>query len=128
MYYSNKDSNKEKDKVMKIYDDKKGKTPLKVISIGDGVTKNLMVYEYDGDMIAVDYGIGFPGADDIGVDFIIPDMSYLLDNSNKLKGLFITHAHADHFGAIPHLLEELNVPIYASKITQAHINAMLEEK
>ncbi|OGC46351.1 hypothetical protein A2V49_03590 [candidate division WWE3 bacterium RBG_19FT_COMBO_34_6] len=101
---------------------------LKFISIGDGVTKNLAIYEYNQDIIAVDYGIGFPEGDDYGVDFLIPDMTYLLENSHKVKGLFISHAHADHFAAVPYLLQELNVPIYASKLTQAYIQKMLEEK
>lgn len=113
---------------VKLYDDNSSKTPLKVISIGDGVTKNFMIYEYGEDIIAVDYGIGFPGVDDIGIDFLIPDMSYLLDNRQRVRGLLITHAHADHFGAVPHLLKEFNLPIYANRITQAHIDSMLEEK
>uniref|UniRef100_A0A7C4TJ46 Ribonuclease J n=1 Tax=candidate division WWE3 bacterium TaxID=2053526 RepID=A0A7C4TJ46_UNCKA len=104
------------------------KPPLRFIAVGDGVTKNLSIYEYGDDIIAVDYGIGFPGVDDVGVDFIIPDMSYLVENAHKVKGLLISHAHADHFGAVPHLLKELNIPIYANKITQAYIKSMLEEK
>lgn len=104
------------------------KNPLKFIFVGDSVTKNLSIYEYGDDIIAVDYGIGFPGGDDLGVDFIIPDMSYLLENSHKVRGLFITHAHADHYAAVPHLLKELNVPIYANKLTQEYIKESLSEK
>ncbi len=104
------------------------KLPLKFIAIGDGVTKNLAIYEYGNDIIAVDYGIGFPGGDDIGVEFLIPDMAYLLENKHKVRGLFITHAHADHYGAVPHLLKEMDIPIYASKITQAFIRSSLEDK
>ncbi|MBI2414327.1 ribonuclease J [candidate division WWE3 bacterium] len=104
------------------------KPPLKFIAVGDGVTKNLSIYEYGNDIIAVDYGIGFPGVDDVGVDFIIPDMTYLVENASRVKGLFISHAHADHFGAVPHLIKELNLPIYCSKLTQAYIKNMLDEK
>ncbi len=102
--------------------------PLRFVAIGDGVTKNLTVYEYGEDIIAVDFGIGFPELEDFGVDFIIPDMTYLLENSHKVRGLFITHAHADHFAAIPFLLKELNVPVYANKLTQEFIKELLEEK
>lgn len=101
---------------------------LRFISVGDGVTKNLSIYEYGEDIIAVDYGIGFPGVDDVGIDFLIPDMSYLVANAHKVKGLFISHAHADHYGAVPHLLKELDIPIYTSKVTQAFIKSALEEK
>ncbi len=101
---------------------------LKFIAIGDGVTKNLSVYEYGDDLIAVDYGIGFPESDDFGVDFIIPDNTYLLENSHRFKALFISHAHADHFAAVPYLLKEFNVPVYANKLTQAFIKEQFEEK
>ncbi len=105
-----------------------GEKTLKFIAIGDGVTKNLTIYEYGDDIIAVDFGIGFPEGDDFGVDFIVPDMSYLLENSHKVRGLFITHAHADHFAAVPYLLQQLNVPIYANKLTQEYIKSQLDEK
>ncbi len=101
---------------------------LKFMAIGDTVTKNLSIYEYGDDIIAVDYGIGFPEGDSFGVDFIIPDMTYLLENSHRVRGLFISHAHADHFAAVPYLLRELNLPIYCNKITQEYIKSSLEEK
>ncbi|EKD99549.1 MAG: hypothetical protein ACD_22C00234G0008 [uncultured bacterium] len=123
-----KEKKEKKDFVNTVSNEKSDKPVLKLIAVGDGVTKNLTVYEYGNDIIAVDYGIGFPGTDDIGVDFIIPDMRYLLENSHKVRGLIITHAHADHFGAVPHLLKELNLPIYANKLTQAYIQNELEEK
>jgi len=105
-----------------------GEKALKFIAIGDGVTKNLTIYEYGDDIIAVDFGIGFPEGDAFGVDFIVPDMTYLLENSHKVRGLFITHAHADHYAAVPYLLQQLNVPIYANKITQEFIKSQLDEK
>jgi len=104
------------------------KQVLKFIAIGDSVTKNLTIYEYGEDIIAVDFGIGFPEGDDHGVDYIVPDMTYLLENSHKVKGLFISHAHADHFAAVPHLLQQLNVPIYANRLTQEYIKLQFNEK
>ncbi|MFC1622182.1 ribonuclease J [Patescibacteria group bacterium] len=107
----------------------RGDSKLKIIMIGDTVTKNLTVYEYGDSIIAVDYGIGFPEDDEMGVDFIIPDMSYLLENQDRLKGIFISHAHADHFAALPFLLQELdNVPIYGNRLVQGLLNKQLEEK
>ncbi len=123
-----KSTNEKKEKEVTSSISSDGKGPLKFIFVGDSVTKNLSIYEYGDDIIAVDYGIGFPGSDDLGVDFIIPDMNYLLENSHKIRGLFITHAHADHYAAVPHLLKELDIPIYANKLTQAYINEMLGEK
>lgn len=104
------------------------KQVLKFIAIGDSVTKNLTIYEYGDDIIAVDFGIGFPEGDLLGVDFIVPDMTYLLENSHKVKGLFISHAHADHFAAVPYLLQQLNVPIYANRLTQEFIKLQFNEK
>lgn len=114
--------------VRKAAKDKKQGTPLKFVAIGDSVTKNLTVYEYGDEMIAVDFGIGFPEEDSFGVDFIVPDMTYLLDNRHKFKALFISHAHADHFAAVPYLLQQINIPIYANKLTQEYIKTLLNER
>jgi ribonuclease J len=103
-------------------------TPMKFVAIGDSVTKNLTVYEYGDEMIAVDFGIGFPEEDSFGVDFIVPDMTYLLDNAHKFKALFISHAHADHFAAVPYLLQQINIPIYCNHLTQEYIKTLLEER
>lgn len=115
---------------MQFFDSEKKQddVPLRFIGIGDSVTKNLNVYEYGNDIIAVDFGIGFPEGDSFGVDFIVPDATYLVENAHKVRGLFITHAHADHFAAVPYLLQQLNVPIYANKLTQEYIKALFEEK
>lgn len=109
---------------------KQEQNKLKLISIsnGTGATKNLSIYEYGDDIIAVDYGIGFPEGDDYGIDYLIPDMTYLVENAQKVRGLVISHAHADHFGAVPHLLRKLNIPVYANKLTLGSINKMLSEK
>ena len=107
---------------------KKNGKPLKIILVGDTVTKNLTVYEYEDTIIGIDYGIGFPETDDMGIDFIVPDMSYLLKNSHKVKGIFVSHGHADHYAAIPYLLQQLNVPIYAGKYVQGMLKKKLEEQ
>lgn len=105
---------------------------LKVIMIGgtEKVNKNLTVYEYRGDIVVVDCGIGFPDIFDMpGVDTLIPDFTYLLENSHRIKGVFITHGHEDHVGAVPNLLMELpNVPIYASKLVGEFLKVKLSER
>lgn len=105
---------------------------LKVIMIGgtEKVNKNMTVYEYGDEIIVVDCGIGFPDIFDMpGVDTLIPDFDYLLKNSHKIKGVFITHGHEDHVGAVPNLLMELpNVPIYASKLVGEFLKVKLSEK
>jgi ribonuclease J len=107
------------------------KPVLKIITIGgtDSVNKNLTVYEYKDEIIVVDCGIGFPDIFDMpGVDVLIPDFTYLIENSHKIKGLFITHGHEDHVGAVPNLLLELpNLPIYASKLVGEFLKVKLED-
>jgi len=100
--------------------------PLRIIPLGGlgEVGKNMMAYEYDGDIILVDAGIMFPENDMLGVDYIIPDYKYLLDKVNRVKGIFITHGHEDHLGAIHHVMEVLNAPIYATPLT----SGLLENK
>lgn len=105
---------------------------VKVIMIGgtEKVNKNMTVYEYGDDIIVVDCGIGFPDIFDMpGVETLIPDFDYLIKNSHKIKGVFITHGHEDHVGAVPNLLMELpNVPIYASKLVGEFLKVKLSEK
>jgi ribonuclease J len=86
-----------------------------------GVTENFYVYEYGGDMIVVDCGVGFPEQDMYGVDLVIPDFSYLKKNANRLRGVLISHGHEDHIGALPFLLKEVKVPIYATKLVAGFI-------
>ena len=109
-----------------------GNTPLKIIMMGgtESVNKNLTVYEYGDEIIIVDCGIGFPDIFDMpGVSTLIPDFEYLIKNSYKIKGLFITHGHEDHVGAVPNLLMELpNTPIYASKLVGEFLKVKLSEK
>jgi ribonuclease J len=107
------------------------KIPLKIITLGgtEAVTKNLTLYECGEDIIAVDCGIGFPDSEMLGVDIVIPDMTYLVENSHKIKGLFLTHGHEDHIGAVPYFLEQFpQVPIYASKLVQGFLREKLGEK
>ena len=108
------------------------KTPTKSVKIiplgGLGeVGKNITLYEYDGDMLLVDCGMTFPDEDTPGVDSVIPDFTYVLENKDKIKALVVTHGHEDHIGAIPYLLKQFNVPIYATRLTLGLISGKLKE-
>lgn len=102
---------------------------LKFIALSGttGVTENLYVYEYGNDMIVVDCGVGFPESEMFGVDLVIPDFSYVVQNKNKLRGVLISHAHEDHLGALPYLLREVNPPIYSTKLVSGFINEKLTD-
>ena len=91
------------------------------------VTQNLYVYEYENEMIVVDCGVGFPESEMYGVDLVIPDMSYIKENKDKLKGIFITHGHEDHIGALPFLLGDIKTQIYATKLTSGFIEDKLAD-
>jgi ribonuclease J len=91
------------------------------------VTQNLYVYEYENEMIVVDCGVGFPESEMYGVDLVIPDMTYIKDNKDKLKGIFITHGHEDHIGALPFLLKNIKTQIYATKLTAGFIEDKLAD-
>lgn len=100
---------------------------LKIIPIGGlgEVGRNMMVYEYDGDIIIVDCGLMFPNNEMLGVDYIIPDFQYLRDNRQKIRGLVFTHGHEDHIGAVNYFLEEFNVPLYGTPLTIGLIKGKL---
>jgi len=102
---------------------------LKIIPLGGlgEIGKNLTVYEYGKDMIVVDCGMGFPDEDMYGIDVVIPDMTYLQENADRIRGVFITHGHEDHIGAIPYLLQKINPPIYTTRLTAGLIHIKLEE-
>ncbi len=102
---------------------------IKIISLGglNEVGKNITVIEYENDIIIVDCGLGFPDEDMPGVDLVIPDISYLEANSDKIRGILLTHGHEDHIGAIPYLLRTINPPIYGTKLTLGIIKNKLSE-
>ena len=102
---------------------------LKIISLGglDEIGKNLTVYECGGDIIIVDCGMGFPDDDMYGIDIVIPDVSYLIKNQSKIRGIFITHGHEDHIGALPYVLRGISAPIYATRMSMGLIRLKLEE-
>ncbi len=91
------------------------------------IGKNMTAYEYGGEIIVVDCGMAFPGDDMYGIDLIIPDVSYLIKNRTRIRGLFITHGHEDHIGAIPYVLKQVNMPIYCTRFTAGLIKLKLEE-
>ena len=103
--------------------------PLKIIPLG-GLGEfglNMMLIEYGEDAIAIDCGLMFPGVDLLGIDLLIPDVSYLLEHRDKLKAIVLTHAHEDHVGALPYILKHLDVPIYGSRLTLALLANKLKE-
>ena len=105
------------------------KSNLKIIALGglDEIGKNITIFEYDDEIVIVDCGLEFPEDDMLGVDLVIPDVTYLIKNKEKIKGMVITHGHEDHIGAIPYILKQVNMPIFATKLTARLIEHKLEE-
>ena len=102
---------------------------LRVIPLGGlgEIGRNMMALEFDGDIIVIDAGVLFPEEDMLGVDLVIPNITYLTENRERVKGILITHGHEDHTGALPYVLRELNVPVFASRLTQGLIEVKLRE-
>ena len=103
---------------------------LKIIPLGglNEIGKNMTAYEYGGEIIVVDCGMAFPGDDMYGIDCVIPDVSLISSRTkSRIRGLFITHGHEDHIGAIPYVLKQINMPIYCTRFTAGLIKLKLEE-
>ncbi|MCL2615562.1 MAG: ribonuclease J, partial [Dehalococcoidia bacterium] len=106
------------------------KEKLKIIPLGGlgEIGKNMTAVEYGEDILVIDAGLMFPDEEMLGVDLLIPDISYLLEHKSKVRGIVITHAHEDHIGALPYVLPHLNVPIHCTKLAKGLISVKLKER
>ena len=102
---------------------------LRIIPLGglEQIGMNITAFEFEDSIVVVDCGLSFPEDDMLGIDLVIPDITYLKNNAHKVKGFVITHGHEDHIGALPYVLKELNVPVYATRLTIALIEHKLKE-
>lgn len=114
---------------MRKEDDELSPSKLSVIPLGglEQIGLNMTAFRYEDSIIVVDCGLAFPADDMLGIDLVIPDITYLLENQDKVKGFVITHGHEDHIGALPYILKQLNAPVYATKLTMGIIENKLDE-
>ncbi len=108
---------------------KKNNKKIKIIPLGglEQIGMNITAFEYENSIFIIDCGLAFPSDDMLGIDLVIPDVSYLKNNFSKLKGFCITHGHEDHIGALPYILKQLNIPVYGTRLTMALIERKLKE-
>lgn len=106
------------------------RSKLKLIPLGglSEIGKNMLLLEYENDILIIDVGLMFPGEEMLGIDLVIPDINYLMDKKDKIRGIVVTHGHEDHIGALPYILPQLNVPIYATCLTSGMIRVKLKER
>ena len=116
---------------MKKYVNKEPKPAgLKIIPLGglEQIGMNITAFEYEDSIIVVDCGLAFPEDDMLGIDLVIPDTTYLENNIDKVKGFVITHGHEDHIGALPYVLQKINAPVFATRLTMGIIENKLKER
>ena len=102
---------------------------VKIIPLGglEQIGMNITAIEYEGDILVIDGGMSFPDDDMLGIDLVIPDITYLKENKEKIRGMVVTHGHEDHIGAIPYIEKEISIPIYTTKLTMGLIESKLTE-
>jgi len=129
MSFLNKEDHNKERKVVLAKKKSMSDSNLKIIPLGglEQIGLNMTVFEYEDSIIVVDCGLAFPEDDMLGIDMVIPDVTYLKENEARVKGIMITHGHEDHIGALPYILKEINVPIYSTELTIALIDHKLEE-
>ncbi len=108
---------------------KKEREKIKIIPLGglNEIGKNLTVVEYKNDIVVIDCGLKFPDDEMLGIDVVIPDVTYLVKNADRVRGIFLTHGHEDHIGALPYVLKQLNIPVYGTKLTLGIVQSKLKE-
>ena len=124
--FNNKDGEGKKDFKREI---KREQNSVKIIPLGglNEVGKNITAIEYKDDIFVIDCGLKFPDDDMYGIDLVIPDISYLIKNKERVKGIFLTHGHEDHLGALPYVLKQINVPVFGTKLTLGILSVKLKE-